>query len=61
VWYLENQDIKIKSKDKIEIKGSRITYNGEPVIIAAEIKKGEDILKLRDDDGLPFWNGMRGR
>jgi hypothetical protein len=61
VWYLENQGIKIKSKDKIEIKGSRITYDDKPVIIAVEIKKGEDILKLRDDDGLPFWNGMRGR
>ena len=32
---IENQDIKIKPKDKIEITGSRITFEGKPAIIAA--------------------------
>jgi len=25
-WFIENQDIKIEPKDKIEVKGSRITF-----------------------------------
>ncbi len=60
-WYIENQDVKIEPKDKIEIKGSRITFQGKPAIIAAEVKKGEEILKLRDDTGVPVWAGWRKR
>ena len=58
-WYLENQDVKVEMKDKIEIKGSRITFEGKPAIIAAEVKKGDELLKLRDENGLPIWSGWR--
>lgn len=58
-WYLERQDTKVDKGDKVEIKGSRITYNGKPAIIAAEVKKGEASLKLRDDNGYPAWAGWR--
>ena len=58
-WYLENQDTKIEPKDTVEIKGSRITFDGKPAIIAAEIKKGEEVLKLRDANGYPAWSGWR--
>lgn len=58
-WYIENQDLDLSKNDKIEVKGSRITYNGKPAFIAAELKKGNEILKLRDDNGFPAWNGWR--
>ena len=58
-WYVENQDVKIEPKDKLEIKGSRVTFEGKPVIIAAEVKKGDEILKLRDENGFPAWAGWR--
>ena len=59
VWYIENQDIKIEPKDKIEVKGSRITFEGKPTIIAPEVRKGDEILKLRDQNGSPAWSGWR--
>jgi len=58
-WYIENQDVKIEPKDKIEIRGSRVTFEGKPAIIAAEVKKGDDSLKLRDENGFPAWAGWR--
>jgi hypothetical protein len=61
VWYLENQDVKIEAKDKIEVKGSRISFGGKPAIIAMEVKKGDEVLKLRDDNGFPVWSGWRRR
>jgi hypothetical protein len=60
-WYVENQDTKIEPKDKIEVIGSRITLEGKPVIIAAEVMKGDEVLKLRDKNGFPFWSGWRRR
>lgn len=58
-WYIENRDIRIEPKDKIEVAGSRITYQGKPAIIAAKVKKGDEVLKLRDENGLPVWAGWR--
>lgn len=60
-WYLENQDVKLEAKDKVEIKGARTTFAGKPAIIAAEVKKGDEVLKLRDDNGYPAWSGWRRR
>jgi len=58
-WYLENQDVKIEPKDKVEVKGSKITFAGKPAIIAAEVKKGDEVLMLRNDAGFPVWSGWR--
>ncbi len=60
-WYIENQDVGIEPKDKIEIKGSRITFAAKPAIIAAEVKRGDQILKLREENGFPVWAGWRKR
>jgi hypothetical protein len=60
-WYIGSQDVKIMLKDKVEVKGSRITFGGKPAVIAAEVKKGEEVLKLRDENGFPVWSGWRRR
>jgi len=58
-WYIERLDTSIGKGDKIEIKGSRITMAGKAVIIAAEVKKGDNTLILRDSAGIPAWAGWR--
>jgi hypothetical protein len=56
-WFIERQDIEIKKDDTIEVKGSKIIFDEAPAIIAAEVKKGDTVLKLRDKNGLPVWAG----
>jgi len=60
-WYITNQDVRIEANDQVEVKGSRITIEGAPALIAAEVKKGADVLTLRDESGLPVWAGWRRR
>jgi hypothetical protein len=60
-WFIENQDTKIEAKDVVEVKGSRVTFEGKPALIAAEVKKGDETLQLRDPDGYPAWAGWRRR
>lgn len=55
-WYLNNQDFPIKNGDEIEVTGSRIDFSGSPAIIAAEVRQGGKVLKLRDNNGIPVWN-----
>ncbi len=58
-WYIEHLDTKLAKGDMVKVKGSRITYEGKPAIVAAEVKKGDAVLKLRDDNGIPAWAGWR--
>lgn len=58
-WYIERLDTKIEKGDKVEVKGSRVTIAGNPAIIAAGVKKGDSVLKLRDENGIPVWSGWR--
>jgi len=58
-WYIERLDTKIEKGDKVGVKGSRVTIAGKPSIIAAEVKKGDSTLVLRDSAGIPAWAGWR--
>ena len=59
VWYVEQQHFAVAPKDQVEIRGSRIPMQGQSTLIAAEVKKGDQMLKLRDDKGMPLWLGPR--
>ncbi len=58
-WFIERLDTKIVKGDTVEVKGSRVMVAGKPAIIAAEVKKGGETLKLRDENGVPVWAGWR--
>ena len=58
-WFIDNQDIQIIRGDNISVTGSKVTYNGDQVIIAKEVIKGDQLLKLRDENGYPLWSGWR--
>lgn len=58
-WFIENQVMKFAPGDRVEVKGSRIIFDGKPAVIAAEVKKGDDVLKLRDESGFPVWSPRR--
>lgn len=60
-WFLEKQDAAIEKGDKLEVTGSRISFEGKPAIIASEVKKGDQTLKLRDEKGVPVWSGWMRR
>ncbi len=54
-WYVERQKVRLDPRDTVEVKGSRLTLGGKPTIVAAEVRKGEKVLRLRDDKGAPLW------
>ena len=58
-WFVERMDTKIEKGDKVVVKGSRVTMMDAPAIIAGEVKKGDSVLRLRDENGFPVWAGWR--
>ena len=60
-WFIENQDVQIETGDSIEVIGSRVEVDGAPALLAARVVKGDQVLTLRDDAGIPAWAGWRRR
>ena len=58
--YLTEKGITLAKGDTLEILGSRVTMDERPVVIARQIKKGDNTWTLRDASGRPVWSG-RGR
>jgi len=61
LWFMKKQSLQLEAGDRITVTGSRVTLEARPVLIAAEIRKGDQVLKLRDPSGVPVWSGRGGR
>jgi sporulation protein YlmC with PRC-barrel domain len=48
-----------KLGDTVTVSGSQVTVSGEPFMIATTVKRGNEVLRLRDKDGIPGWIGWK--
>jgi sporulation protein YlmC with PRC-barrel domain len=53
------QEKRFKVGDKVTVTGSRVTVHGESFMIATTLKRGNEVLRLRDKDGIPEWIGWK--
>jgi hypothetical protein len=54
--YVPKKNITIQSADQLEITGSRIVLSKKPALIAAEVRKGNETMVLRDiQTARPAW------
>jgi hypothetical protein len=59
--FLDQKHIAFAAGDRVEVTGSAVTIDSEPVVVAREIKRGEQTVTLRDKRGIPVWSrGGRG-
>ena len=53
--FLDDMGTTFKPDDKVEVTGSKVKQNGEDLILAREVVKGDDTITLRFKDGKPAW------
>ena len=53
--FLDQMGTTFKPEDKVEVTGSKVKQDGEDLILAREVDKGDDMLTLRFKDGKPAW------
>ena len=61
MWYLERQEFSVEPGNRIEVVGSRVIFEGSFALIAAQVKKSDKVLYLREESGFPLWSGWRRR
>jgi len=60
--FLQQQKLTLAPGDKLEVTGSRIKHPQVALILAGEVKKGNQAVKFRDEKGQPLWpRGMKRR
>jgi hypothetical protein len=57
--YVDFEHIKIVAGDMVDIKGVRSVVSGQDVFLAGEVRRGNEVLKLRNEDGVPLWVSTR--
>lgn len=58
-WYLTDQSFVLQTGDSLAVRGSRVTMQDAPALIAVEVHRGDQSLRLRDDTGRPQWRTPR--
>jgi hypothetical protein len=54
--YLDQQALKLATGDQVEVKGVKVNRAKAATFIAGEVRKGDQVLKLRDEaTGRPLW------
>ena len=41
--------------DRIQVKGSKVKFNGNNVVLAREVRLESNTVYLRDEHGVPYW------
>jgi hypothetical protein len=54
-WFVAERKLTFGKGERVQIKGSRLTFAGEPSMVAAEIVRGAERIVLRDGAGRPAW------
>ncbi len=58
--YLSQQALQLAVGDQVEVRGVRVNRPRASIFIAGEVRKGDQVLKLRDDaTGRPLWGKAR--
>jgi hypothetical protein len=59
--FLSENNWSFSVNDQVQVTGSEVQVDGSPVILAREVKRGDDVLTLRNERGIPLWSGGRRR
>lgn len=57
--YFKAENISFKEGEVLEVTGAQMTTPTGIMLLASQIKQGDRVLKLRDEQGNPVWQGRR--
>jgi len=56
IWFIDQLSAKFERGDRVQVKGARAKFADKWTIMAREVKKGDSVIKLREEDGFPLWS-----
>ena len=56
-WFLNEKKVVVQAGDTVSATGSKTTLDNQPGLIAREVTVKGTTVKLRDEQGVPVWQG----
>jgi hypothetical protein len=56
VSFVTSSHFNFAKGDRVIVTGAKMKMGGSDVVVAREIKKGDQVLTLRDAKGVPLWS-----
>ncbi len=53
--FVKTYELVFQKGDEVEVKGSKVKFEGVETIFAREVKRGNDTFMFRDKEGKPVW------
>lgn len=53
--FVKAYELTFNKGDQLEIRGTKVTFEGVETIFAREVKRGTDTFAFRDKEGNPIW------
>ena len=53
--YLKDFGCHFAKGDRLQVKGSKVKFNGATTVLAREVRMESTTVYLRDDHGVPYW------
>jgi len=53
--YLKDFGCHFTKGDRVQVKGSKVKFNGGTAVLAREVRLEATTVYLRDDHGVPYW------
>jgi hypothetical protein len=57
-YWLSKEKVKVNKGDNISVTGSLVTRNNKTVLVATEVRIGEETVDLQESNGTPLWSAM---
>ncbi len=61
LWFLDRQEADLKPGDEVTIQGFCYNLAGQERLLAAEVTHKDHSLRLRDPQGIPYWDAWQRR
>jgi hypothetical protein len=59
--FLSEKNKSFSEDDEVQVRGSKVEWDGSTVLLAREVKRGKEVMTLRNEQGIPLWSGGRRR
>jgi predicted ATP-grasp superfamily ATP-dependent carboligase len=59
--FLTQNQFALAQDDQIQVTGSKVKINNADIVLAREVRKGEQALTLRNAQGFPVWSRRGSR
>jgi hypothetical protein len=53
--YLQRFQLKFRVGEEVQISGSKVRFAGADVVLARDMRRHNDVVVFRDDEGRPYW------